>query len=347
MRDYERVQSAKDLKLSWLDQQIEKRVARERAEEECRNYLAERERRLEEIKHQEEKLNMETASKNLQLKQDITDQMEQLKSKLTESEDLRREEEVVIKKLDELKELEEKRKVEEKRRADKECALFNIRQHKLKLKQQASNIQENLKEEQSLVERLQSLSIAERIENEQKRKEIKTAMDEFLEFTKQQQALERQRQKHMDLIFDSEAQAMYERQHSIWKEEEKSRQELLHSVLNTIKHQVDEKLECNKLRQKEVLEEREEMLKRMEDYAEEANRNEQVQRDKTTQWKSEIEEQLKEKAALKERARKLEESNVERQLESARKEEERLRQEIMNLHRREGACRRPPSRILY
>lgn len=347
LRDHERAQSAKDLKLSWLDQQIERRVAKERAEEECRKHLAERERRLEAIKHQEEQLEKDTTSRNLQLKHDIERQMEQLKSKLRESDDLRHEEKLAAQKLSELLAIGEQQKAEEKRRSEKECALFNIRQHKMKLKQQAADVQENLKQEQELVEQLQSLQIVERIQDEQKKREINAAMGEFLEFTKQQQALEKQRQKHMDLVFDSESQAMYERQRAVWQEEQKSRQELLGSVLDILQRQMDEKLESNKVRQKEVLEERERMLQLMEDYAEEAKLNEREQTNKTAEWKAEVEQQLKEKAELKERERRLEEGDVERQLQSARKEEERIKQEIVNLQRKEGVYRRPSSRILY
>lgn len=273
--------------------------------------------------------------------------MEQLKSKQKESDNLQYEERLAVQKLGGLLAIAEKQKAEERRRSEKECALFNIRQHKMKLRQQAANVQENLKQERSLVEQLQSLEIVERIQNDQKKQEIKAAMGEFLEFTKQQHALEEQRQKHMDLIFDSESQAMYEQQRAVWQEEEKSRQELLHSVLDILKHQMDEKLESNKERQKEVLEERERMVQLMEDYAEEEKHNKQEQINKTAEWKAEVEQQLKEKAELKERARKLEEGDVERQLQSARKEEERIKQEIVNLQRKEGVYKRPPSRILY
>lgn len=283
----------------------------------------------------------------MQLKRDIEAQMEQLKSKLQESDNLRHEENLAVQKLSELLEIEEKQKAEEKRRSEKECALFNIRQHKMKLKQQAADVLENLKQEQALVEQLQLLQIADGIENDQKQKEIRAAMGEFLEFTKQQQALERQRQNHMDLVFDSESQAMYERQRAVWQEEQKSRQGLLHSVLDILKHQMDEKLESNKERQKEVLEERERMLQLMEDYDEEAKHNKQEQISRTAQWKAEVEQQLKEKAELKEQARKLEEGDVERQLQSARKEEERIKQEIVNLQRKEGVYRRPSSRIFF
>lgn len=54
VRNYERSLGARDLKLSWLDQQIQKRMEQEKSEEECRKMLRERDKRIEEQKKEEE-----------------------------------------------------------------------------------------------------------------------------------------------------------------------------------------------------------------------------------------------------------------------------------------------------
>ncbi|KAF2882783.1 hypothetical protein ILUMI_23295 [Ignelater luminosus] len=347
LREHERARTTRDIKLSWLDQQVEKRLEKERAEEECRKMLEERGKRLEEEKAKEQQIEREIEMKNERLLQDLSKQIEDLKLKQKESEKLQQKENEEMKKLAELEEIEERHRALMKRKVERELALENLKQHKLKLKQKASDIQENLERERELVTKLQESEIAEKMEDDMKKREVKKAMSEFLKFARDQQDLEMQRQKYFSFVFDSEAKLIYQRQRELWLEEQKSREALLKDVLDTIKEQVDEKIQRNKEKQREVLEERQNALKLIEQYDEDIRRNKEEEQRKKMEWRKGLEEQIKEKAAREKEAKLLEEKRLDLELESARKEEERLRKEIMELQRKQGPIRHTRSRILF
>lgn len=347
LREYERGKGTKDMKLSWLDQQIEKRLQSEKAEEECRRILAERDQRIKEEREKEEAFKREISERNQLLKEDLHKQIGELQNKQKRAERLQKEEEEHAGKLNELEELAERQRDEEKKRVQREVALENIKQHKLKLKSKAKIIEENLEDEKHIVQKLLDSQLTENIENEAKKNELKTAMNEFLKFARDQQELEKQRQKHFDFVFDSEAKSVYERQLEVWASEQNARAALLQDVQDTLKEQIQQKIETNKQKQRDLLEERQDNLKLIEDYDKDIRRNKEEEQRKLQEWKKGIEEQIKEKAARKMKEKLDEAKKQDLELTNARKEEERLRHEIVELQRRQGPIRHTKSRILY
>lgn len=334
VRQYESKYKCKDLKLSWLDQQIEKRMQKEKEEEENKKILQIHEEQRQQKKREEENFDRYVQEKSQQLQTYLKHQMEELKRKQDDHEELKRIENEELKRKILLGEIEEKQKSEEKRRAARECALYNIQQHKLKLKQKALDIQENLKQETLLLTRLKELELENILADEVKKLEIKEGLTEFLNLVKQQQELETQRQKHLEFLFDSEAKYVYERQNEMWKQEEKARQNLFKNVIATIQRQVEDNLNRNIGRQKQLLEEREEMTKKIEEFDQELQRLKEEEQIRKLQSKKSLDEDVGVKNARKKLQENLKLTEINDELERIRKEEDRLQQEIIKIQQR-------------
>ncbi|KAJ3651055.1 hypothetical protein Zmor_017118 [Zophobas morio] len=342
LKHYERMQRGRDLKLSWLDQQIENRMRRETEEEECRKLLKEREQMLlqEDEKHEEEQKRIQL--KKEELKVTLEQQMEELKLKNKINDELKHKEEEENNKRAELHKIELQRIEDERKRRERECALYNIKQYKMRLKKKAENVQTNLEHERELILKLKQLEIAERIEDERKKNEVKEALNDFLVLNQEQKNLEKARQRHLDFLFDSEAKVQYEQQDEFWKQEETARTKLIKDVIDTIKTQIEANLERNKQKQLEVVKEREEMVKRIEEYNKEMAELKEKEEKKKWERKKMIDEDVKMKSVRKKARENAELRRIDEELEMVRKEEERLKQEIMNIQRRQGPIR--PSR---
>ncbi|XP_023016713.2 trichoplein keratin filament-binding protein [Leptinotarsa decemlineata] len=347
VRQYEIKYGCRDLKLSWLDQQIEKRMQKEKEEEETRRILKENEEKLKIEKEKEEQFTKYAEEKRQQLRRCLEQQMEELRKRQQVSENLRKKEAEETKNRMLIAEIEEKRILEERLRREKECALFNIKQHKLKLKQKAHDIQENLEQEKSLIARLKEIELETIVTEEQKRKEIKEGLSEFLSIVKEQQALERQRQKYLDFLFDSEAKAVYEQQTQIWRQEELARKNLVKQVMETIQQQIEENIRKNKEEQTQLLAEREEMARKIEEYDRELEELNKEEKQRQIETQKVREDDIKVRNARKKQQDNLKMKEIEMELEKIQKQEKKLQQEIMEMQKKQGPITRPRSSRLF
>ncbi|KAF5290066.1 hypothetical protein FQA39_LY14847 [Lamprigera yunnana] len=333
LQQHYRNRNLKDLKLSWLDQQIEKRIEKERAEEECRKIIEEKNKWLVEEKEKEQQLQREIADKNEKLHSDLVKQMEELEVKEKESTRLQKEQEYEVAKMAQIELLEQERLQIDKKRKQRELALENLKFHKLKLKQNAANVRDALEGEKEFIEKLLESEMVERIENEQKKSEVKIAMKEFLKYACEQQDLEKKRQSHFDFMFESEGKSIYEKQKEVWEKEQRGRDELLKEVVRVVKQQINENVQKTKDRQRCVLEERQNAIRLLEDYDTRIRQDELEEERRKRQWKKEVELQLKEKKVREAEQKSRFNKSADDELEKVRKEEERLRKEIIELQR--------------
>ncbi|KAI4454482.1 trichoplein keratin filament-binding protein family member [Holotrichia oblita] len=327
----ERRRNTKDVKLSWLDQQIEKRMKKEKEEEECKKILRERDKNIEEQKRKDQIISEEIEKKNKELQEYLLKQMEEINLRQKVSEDLQDEEKAEIEKQMKIAEFQEKLRSEEIRRQNKECALYNLKQHKIKLKRMAREIEENIENETDLIRDLVKSQAAERIKDEHKKGEVKRALDEFLEYSKEQKFLEKRRQEYLDFVFDSEAKITYEKQKETWDREEKARQALIKDVLDTINQQIQENIRANKDKQKELLLEREKMLEDVEKYEKEIEENKKLELERKQIIKKELAEQITDKKTREKKLKEMEKRKIDIELENIRKEEDRLKKEIIKI----------------
>ncbi|CAG9767871.1 unnamed protein product [Ceutorhynchus assimilis] len=338
----------KDLKLTWLDQQIEKRMEKEREEKENKRIIKEQEERLKFEKEQEQKFEKKIREKQVELKEQLDKQIEDLKSKQIISNELKCKELEELKYKDQFDELIKKSELEEKRRLAKENALYNLRQHKLKLKQKALDVQEALEKDKELILQMKKLELQEIMEDERKKTEIKTALSKFLIIVKEQQELEKQRQKHLEFLFDSEVKAIYEKQLAMWKKEECARKALFKDVLDTVNKQIQENIEKNKQAQRELICEREQMLNKVEQYNQELKNLRVEENEKKKQRKQTIDEDVRVQNARKRQEENKKLKEIDDELNRVKKEEERLHREIMEIQKKQGPLRpRVRRKFLY
>nr|CAI5868021.1 unnamed protein product [Callosobruchus analis] len=347
IRQYESKYRHKDLKLSWLDQQIEKRMQKEREEEELRQLLKEREEKMK--REQEEERNFEkyVQEKNQHLKESLELQIKELHEREQAYEELKKKEYEESKHKLVLADLEEEYRKEESRRATVECALYNIKQHKMKLKQKAQRVQENLANEILLINKLKQLELQDILDSETKKREVQESFDKYFALVKQHQDLEMRTEEHLKFLFDSEAKAVYEKQDEVWRMEEVIRSNLFKSVMETIKCQIEEKLSRNRERQKQIEQEKIEMAKKIQQYSEEMDRLAKEEQEKKQSARKIIEDDVRLKTLSKKHQenRRLKEINDE--LDRIKKEEERLQEEILKMQRKYGPVKPPRSRLFF
>lgn len=339
LRNYERRIRTNDVKLSWLDQQIQKRMEREREEEECRKMLIERDKRIAQQKEEEQVYQKYTEAKNKELKDDLDKQLKEYEDKMKQCKRSQLEKTEYDKLQRQLEDIDEKQIKEERQREEREIALYNVRQHKLKLKQKAKDIENSLESERQLAEEMIKLDLEEKLANDRKVQDVRKALTEFVQCVKEQKELEKKRQEQLSFLFDSEARLMYERQCTIWEKEESMRKGLLKDALDTIKQQIRDKERKQMEEHFKMLNEREELLKNIERSNEEMEQFKREEIRKNNEYKNIIDKQIKERDLERKQLKCLEQREIENQLESTRKEEERLKNEIMKLQKRQEPIR--------
>ncbi|XP_045468902.1 trichoplein keratin filament-binding protein isoform X2 [Harmonia axyridis] len=340
IQDYERAKRSKDIKTSWLHQQMAKRERKEKELAEEKRLLLDREERLRTEKERDEERKKQTERRNKELKEIIDKQVEEIQVRQTITARLRDKEVEERRRRNELIDLEERQKRMGDLAKQREVALSNIKQHKMKLKQKLKNIQDSLLEQEEIMKRLRDLEVAEGIEDERLKSDVKQSIEEFLKISGEQKRLEKLREKNMQFMFDSEVQAMYERQSEIWDNEERSRKKLIEDVLATVAEQIERNCQKTREEQEDSIKEREMLIKMTEDYNTELVKLQDEEKERQLKRKEELDRQVKKK---QEDRKALEEDDklkkVTEELERAKIEEERLKREIMNLHRGQGLYR--------
>lgn len=347
IKDYETNQGKAGLKLAWLDQQIEKRMEQEKTEEETRKMIEQRDKLIkEDEKLEKQELELQ-GRKEKEIMSQIELQIQHFKLKDEQAEHLKAEEMKVLAKKSEVEEILERRNEDVKRRKQFELSLFNVNQSKMKLRKKALDVEEQLKQERKIIEDIIASQTAEEIENEEKRSQTKKAILSFLNYIKEQQKLEEQRQRYISFIFDSEAKNMWEKQERLWREEQEARDRLIADVLAGIKEQIQEKINKNLDKQRVLLKEREEMLQVIEESDQVMRQAKEDLVKKKIERKMELEKQINDKR-INERQKIIEEEKKrQEELETIRKEEERLKRELMQMQRRQYPQARSNRRIIW
>lgn len=335
LRNYERNQNQADLKLVWLDQQIEKRMEKEKTEEEIKQMIEQRSKQVKEEEEFEKQICELQNQKEKEMIDTIEIQLKEIKLKEEETNKLKLEEAVALKKKLEIEDLILQRKEEIKKKQQEEIVIFNLNQSKLKLRKKALQIEEELKSDKQLIDELVKTQSLEEIQNEEKKNELKKTISSFQKNVRDQQEIENQRQKYISFIFDSEARSMWEKQEKLWKIEETNREKLLQDVLLGIKDQIEEKIHKNKEIQVNIAEAKSDMLHQIEKNEQMMKSSAEESKKKKMEFKLVLDQQLEDKKLI-EKGRQLDEekkNNLE--LQRIRKEEEKLNRELMQIQRRQ------------
>lgn len=219
--------------------------------------IEEAERRQEEIRlrvEAEKELRKDAEEKDRQREREqkiqdwkttIIGQIEQLKSRRKEEEQIKRE---LAEEQDRQKQMEEaevkRRKIEEKRKAAS-FKEFLDRQHRLKLLSKTQQIQKELEEDKRLLEEITAFTAAQdahQIEERNEKNQRLTWLKDVIDMQKKEEA---RRQKEMELLFSEEAEKMWHKQEVIWRREEDARKRLIEDVMSGLKEQIRVKVQGN------------------------------------------------------------------------------------------------------
>jgi len=236
------------------DKQEERRKLQEIDSEYVKYLDSERERAIEkDIELKRLKLNRE-----LELKEILKTQMIELKQKEAESEILKREEYELMREKVELDSMERERQDNEKRYMVKEYGRQLLRQHKIKLRQRAKEIQEALEHDLDLLKRL-----AEAHDSE-KRVKAKADADYMIKVLNEQLKVEKEREAQFELLYQDEAQREWDKRNAEWERERLAREKLMNQVLAERQKQIEDKIFILNEKKSESLVSREDLIKDME-----------------------------------------------------------------------------------
>lgn len=209
----------------------------------------------EDIKRRDEqsKIEEDNKMKMLTLRKELENQMENLRTvekEVTVWKRARAEQEELQKQVEEC---EGQRRKTETLRASRELNSFQKRQHRLKLKMKAKQIQEDLEVDCQKLEEMEAITrLQDDVYAEKKKKSVEEVkwMKSVLE---QQQLEERKREKELELMFAEEAAKMWTKQEEVWEREGKARKKLMDEVSTSWKKQHEERLKAAWLVEEEEL----------------------------------------------------------------------------------------------
>jgi len=157
---------------------------------------------------------------------------------------------------------------------------------------------------------------------EEKQKQINSARQqkvrEDLEWMRQvveeQMKLEKQREAELDLIYREEARRVWDQREAEWRKERVAREKLMTEVMNDRSEQMEALVELNREKQRQLLQEREELLLNMEEIQKSSRLEKEEAEKKKLAVREEIENAITERLVLKEAI----EQDQQRQLEDAK-----------------------------
>lgn len=225
---------------AWVDQKQWKKDQQLKYEDERKKMETEA-LEIERGKEAEEQLReQERINRQIEWRNQLTQQVEKIKSREVEEEVLNAQEQGLDRERIRLQEMVQKRNRMKDLRQRKELELCWARQYQLKLKKKTADIQQELLEDEGIVEDLLRGLPDDKIQDDKlsQRREEAEWMKSVLE---EQRKLEQMREKEYDLLFSEEAERVWTKRQSEWDKEKRVRDKLMTEVLSGIEHQIQEK----------------------------------------------------------------------------------------------------------
>ncbi|XP_076333369.1 trichoplein keratin filament-binding protein-like isoform X2 [Tachypleus tridentatus] len=336
----------KNVVQSWGNQLKEKeeKTAREIAED--RLLLATMEQKRIEEENKAAELDKKRKEEAEAWAEGLKKQIEEIKLKELQTQMLKKEESLLMQKQQQIEEIIMKRKDLEKAQEKRKMRIALTKQWTHKLRKKAQEVQEDLEVDKQLLEYLSKEEGKEQENEKAKKERARADLDLMQKMIQEQIKLEKERENESQLLFQEEAERMWQKREAEWERERLAREKLLNEVLFGLKAQMEEKLEQNLKQQQEKLREREELVKEMELATKQSEEEEQNARAFRDQLKKDLESQIlyKEQKKENDKHNKAHEKRQEEEVKSYQdslitKEEIRLQNEGYNpkFHRRKIA----------
>ncbi|CAH0402778.1 unnamed protein product [Chilo suppressalis] len=262
-------------KSAWMEQIVEKEMQKKKEEEETRKTLQERDEMLRrQIKLEEERLK-EKELQMKELRESLEGQIAELSEKETAVKKLRKMEEKERLILDELQFIASEREKEHARLiAERDATIINMGLHKYKLKKKVISVLKEIELDLEMLAKIRT-AIVKDIENEhEKSAHSKRILDTALHELEEYREKERQRQKNIEVMYDGEARQINDKQDKLWAKEREARSVLMKEVISTLRRQLEEKIDANRMQQKANVLEREKIIDQMDSFHQEVRSKE-------------------------------------------------------------------------
>ncbi|XP_053325190.1 trichoplein keratin filament-binding protein [Spea bombifrons] len=300
---------------AWGEQITERN--QEKAEEEETKKIYEnqyelaRQEALERMKMEEERRRQMEKDRVEVLRQ----QMEELKLRELEANMLKKKQDDLLRQQWEVEELQEERRKIEERRKKIELGHFLNRQYNAQMKRRAKMVQEELEMDMQILSALISKEDNEQHLRSARREQAAADAAWMKRVIEEQLHIERQREAELDTLFREEAKQVWAKREAEWERERNARNRLMKEVLSGRQLQIQERIEQNKLAQKESLKARQELINELELVKQLTSREKEAEEAQKTARRLELEAQISERRLEETKARlQLEEEEIETKL---------------------------------
>lgn len=192
-------------------------------------------------------------------------QMAALEATKQEAVRLKEEEAQLLKEQNALRAAEERKRLEEKYRNQRRTREMLDHSLQLKMKKKAKEEQEELAFDLKMLEQLLEESKNEAMEQLQRKKELREEDRRYRDYLAQMMEEEKRREAELENLIQQEVERMWQKRLAAWQLEREARKKLLRDVLAARAQQVQDRLRENALRQQEAEQERQQLLRTIED----------------------------------------------------------------------------------
>jgi trichoplein keratin filament-binding protein len=248
----------------WSGQVSERNEVVERERQMDSEYVRYLESEREKAAEKDAELRRLKLSRDLELKEILRQQMIELKQKEAEQEIFEREEYELMQDKYQMDRLDSVRKEMEKQHANKEYGRQLLRQHTAKLRKRAKEIQDALEFDLNILKQVASMQESQRNVDESRRAQAKADADYMIRVFNEQLRLEKEREAEIDTMFQDEAAREWQKRNAEWERESLAREKLMNEVLNERKQQIADKFEIIQQKKLESIQQREVLIKDME-----------------------------------------------------------------------------------
>ena len=265
---------------------------------------------IENMKKKEEEKRKEDEERAKVLQQQIKDMKEREQAAIA----LRKEEEKIIQEQWDLEKLKDERRKIERKRQNTQHQRFLHNQYKAQMRKRARQIQEELELDHQILKMLQLQEEKQKQINSARQQKVREDLEWMRQVVEEQMKLEKQREAELDLIYREEARRVWDQREAEWRKERVAREKLMTEVMNDRSEQMEALAEQNREKQRQLLQEREELLLNMEEIQKSSRLEKEEAEKKKLAVREEIENAITERLVLKEAI----EQDQQRQLEDAK-----------------------------
>jgi trichoplein keratin filament-binding protein len=170
-----------------------------------------------------------------------------------------------------------------------------LRQHKAKLYQKSKEIQDALDFDLKMLESINESEDKDREEKRVAKEASRVETEQLIAMLREQKRLEKEREAELNVMFQDEAQKIWNKRNEEWLSENNAREALMKEVMQGLHEQIDTKINALKDKKVESLRERERLIRSIEQAKTMANEQSEMLKRAKEETKLSLEKQINER----------------------------------------------------